>query len=289
MFIILRRSALISVLLISLILTLSFSIKDRAISIASAKISGKDIPILMYHHILPQKEQLGTYTVSPSEFESDIIHLISLGYTSISIKELLDYTENGAKLPEKPFIITVDDGYLSFFDYAFPILKRYNCKAVLSIIGKPTEEYSEKDERNAIYTHVTFDDIREMLESGLVEIANHSYNMHDLTKRHGIKKKNGETKEQYESVLKNDILMTQNILTEKTKYTPYIYTYPFGYYNEESKEIIKNLGFKASFICEERVNRVSKGSTLFNLYRFNRVHGIDFRKFWNKIEQKMRK
>ena len=289
MFIILRRSALISVLLISLILTLTFSIKDRAISIASAKISGKDIPILMYHHILPQKEQLGTYTVSPSEFEDDIKHLISLGYTSISIKELLDYTENGTKLPEKSFIITVDDGYLSFFDYAFPILKRYNCKAVLSIIGKLSEDYSSKDLRNPIYTHVTFDDIKEILKSGLIEIGNHSYDMHNLSKRHGIKKKDSETKEQYESILKEDILTTQNILTENCEYTPYIYTYPFGFYTKESGEIIKSLGFKASFICEERVNRISEGSTLFNLYRFNRPHGIDFKNFWNKIEQKMRK
>ncbi len=283
----LKRSLIFLTLFIFLIVFASFPIRQAAIT--SAKESNKKVavPILMYHHFLKDKTKLGEYVITPEDFENDIKILLKKGYTTISIADLENFIQSAAPLPEKPIIITVDDGYLSFYEYAFPILKKYNCKAVFSAIGFQSEFYSDFDKKDVIYTHVTFDNIKEMLSSSLIEIGNHSYNMHDLGRRHGIKKLYFETEEEYKKLICEDISKAQNLFKEKTNYEPYIYTYPFGYHSKLTDEIIKSEGFKASFICEEKINYIGKYSSLYNLCRFNRANGIDFEKFFEKIEKKM--
>ena len=88
-----------------------------------------DIPIITYHKISNQKE-FGLTTVSKRQFEIQMKYLKSNGYTSVCFKNLTqEYS-----LPEKPIIITFDDGYESIYQNAFPILKKYNFMAVVYII-----------------------------------------------------------------------------------------------------------------------------------------------------------
>ena len=93
-----------------------------------------DLPILMYHHIHKSSSQWGDHVVSPQTLEGDFQYLTAQGYTAVTVADLTAYTQNGTPLPEKPIMITFDDGQLSVLEYALPLLERYDLKAVVAEI-----------------------------------------------------------------------------------------------------------------------------------------------------------
>ena len=90
------------------------------------------LPIIMYHHVLKDSNKWGKYIVSPKEVEKDIIYLKEQGYTTILMEDLINFVYNNGKLPDKPILLTFDDGYMSNYTYVLPLLKKYDCKAVVS-------------------------------------------------------------------------------------------------------------------------------------------------------------
>lgn len=88
-------------------------------------------------------------------------------------------------------MLTFDDGYYNNYYYALPLLEKYNCKAVISPIASVSEKFTETKDISVTYGHITFDDMKEMFDSGYVEIQNHSYDMHSLKSRKGVLPKAG--------------------------------------------------------------------------------------------------
>ncbi len=241
------------------------------------------LPILMYHGILENKKYQGEFVISPENFESDLLYLKDNGYKTVVISDLINYVYNDAELPEKPIMLTFDDGYYNNYVYAYPLLKKYDCKMVLSPIAKCSDEYSEIPDNNPNYAHVTWDNINEMISSGLVEIQNHSYNLHSCSGRLGAKKKSGESSSQYEKLLVNDVTKAQNRIYEKTQTTPQAFTYPFGAFCKESCSILKNMGFKCTLICEGKTNIITKDpECLYNLGRYIRPGKITTKQYFSE-------
>ena len=89
-----------------------------------------EIPVVMYHALLKDEAQHGRYVISPAEFENDLLYLKKHGYTTILVEDLIAYTQ-GASLPEKPVLLTFDDGYYNNYLYAFPLAQKYQCKFVI--------------------------------------------------------------------------------------------------------------------------------------------------------------
>ncbi len=252
----------------------------------NANINGIKLPIIMYHHISKSDARLNDFTISPSQFEKDIIYLKEQGYQTISAKQLLDYVYDNKPLPEKPIMITFDDGHESFYEYIYPLLKQYDLKAVLSVVGSYTDTYTENEDHNVNYSYLTWKQINELADSGYVEIGNHTYDLHSMDKgRKGCTKKQGESIEEYKNLLTKDVMSLQDKITSYTASDLKIFTYPFGRYTKETKEIIKELGFRLIFNCEERVNIIDKNNPeiLYNLGRFNRPHGINTEDFFKKV------
>lgn len=230
-------------------------------------------PIIMYHHISEDKNKIGDYVVSPEQFESDLKYLKEHGYKSITVRDLYAIDKNEISLPPKSIMITFDDGQESFYKYAFPLLKKYGFTAVFSVIGRYTEQFSLYEDHNISYSHVTWSELKELANSGIIEFGNHSYDMHSNGNvgRDGVNQMSGESEETYRSALLADIGEYNRLFEENLGFVPTLYTYPFGRFSEKTEEIIKENGFFAAFTCyEKRIVPKSQEDWLFHLGRFNR-------------------
>jgi peptidoglycan/xylan/chitin deacetylase (PgdA/CDA1 family) len=242
------------------------------------KNDGVVLPIVMYHEV--KRSNLHRLAISPYEFESDLKYLIKEGYTAVVMSDLINYVYNDMPLPPKPIVITFDDGYLNNYAYAYPLLKKYNMSAVMSIIGKDTDDFTDTKCDNLDYSHLNWDQVIELLNSGCFEIQNHTYNLHSQTsKRIGCKRNPGESLTHYAEVLRNDLVILQKEMEEKTGVLPNTFTYPYGNVSEESKPIIKEIGFTASLSCKYGINIITKDpDKLYCLKRISRYHDVTLKK-----------
>ncbi|MCH5297490.1 MAG: polysaccharide deacetylase family protein [Ruminococcus sp.] len=274
------------VMILIFALVFCFLITDEMNFVETSKSADNDVilPIIMYHSLLKDTSLHNNYTVSPTLLEDDLKYLTQNNYTTITVTDLLDYVYNDNPLPEKCIMLTFDDGYYNNYHYAFPLLKKYECKAVISPIAVMTEFYTQNKEVSLNYGHITVDNIKEMVESGFVEIQNHSYDMHKLKPRIGIDKKSGETFESYESTIKNDIMTAQNYLKDNAGVSPQCFVYPFGAKCEDTEKIVKELGFKCTLTCTEELNHISKSEdSLLNLGRYRRDNSESMESLINRI------
>lgn len=271
---------------ILLFLTLLVTLLTVGISIVIATSEDYiDVPIIMYHSILKDPSRSNKYTVTPAVLEEDLKYIKDKGYTTVTIADLISYVYDDSPLPEKPIVLTFDDGHYNNYGYLFPLLEKYDMKAVISIVGSYTDKFSETDEANLNYSYLRWKDIKELMDTGHIEFQNHTYNLHSNTgKRIGTKKIKGETDEHYKSILKDDILKLQQEFEGNTNYTPKCFTYPFGGISNASLDIIKELGFKASLSCEQGINKLTKNpNSLYLLKRYNRPSYISTYNFFQKI------
>jgi peptidoglycan/xylan/chitin deacetylase (PgdA/CDA1 family) len=231
------------------------------------------VPILMYHSILKDASRTGVYVVTPQQLECDLQYLKENGYQSVTMQELVDYVHFGTPLPEKPVVLTFDDGHLNNMVYATPLLEAYGMRGVLSVVGMYCDQATDTKENNISYSYLTWDQVAEVQEKGVFELQNHSYSMHFLDrKRKGTLPMEGESAAQYQQALVDDLGRMQERLTAKTGVTPTTFTYPFGFYSKGSREILQSMGFQATLICEEGVNCITQGDPdcLFDLKRILR-------------------
>lgn len=283
-FCIIKGKRMISYLLVLAVLTAS--ICTYATVKANYDEEEISVPIIMYHSILKDPNRSGKYVVTPATLENDMIYLQQNGYQTVLVKDLITYVYDGISLPEKPVVLTFDDGHYNNMFYLLPLLEKYQMKAVISVVGSYTEQFSESDAHNPNYSYLTWDDIKKLEESGLIEIANHTYHLHEKGNRKGCSILEGETVTEYQNHLTNDLKTLQTALKENSKIQPPVtFTYPFGYICPQSQDSIEKAGFLASLSCYERINKISQNKgCLYTLGRFNRPSGISTEEFMKKIK-----
>jgi len=199
------------------------------------------IPILLDHHIdiSPINSR---YYVPPETFEQELKVLRDLGYTSITIKMLVNAITTGRELPPHPILITFDDGHLDNYTNAFPIMQKYGFTGVLYIVGN----YLGAD------GFLNREQILEMVHAGW-DVGSHSMNHYDLTKL-SLADQHKEimgSKKKLEDVLGIDILT---------------FAYPFGAKNNSILSYAEAAGYIAAMGAEGYTD--SQGEwNLFNLQR----------------------
>ncbi|MDR1530721.1 MAG: polysaccharide deacetylase family protein [Clostridiales bacterium] len=230
-----------------------------------------EVPIIMYHLITKNSKYQGKYGISIAEMENDLAYLRENGYETVIMSDLIEFVYSGRALPEKPVMLTFDDGYSSDLRYLLPLLAKYKMKAVTSIVGKYVEE-SVSDSNGTINPYLTWAQIKELHDSGLVEIQNHSFDLHG---RHGSGKRGGELAEAYQARLSADLAKCQESVKKNIGVTPTAYTYPLGIISKGSKAVLVSLGFKASLSCSEGMNIIEENNPdcLFSLRRNIRKSG----------------
>ena len=254
----------------------------------AATVEEVELPIIMYHGVLEDKAKQGRYVISPALFESDLAYLKQQGYHTVTVADLLDYVDKGIPLPEKPIMLTFDEGYYNNYRYAYPLLQQYDMRAVIAPIVRWTAFYSDtpSEQDRPLYSHVTWAQISEMAQSGTVEFQNHSYDMHYTApgKRKGTLKLAGETEEAYAAALREDVQKAQTLLIEQAGVTPTAFAYPFGAIEKGAEDILRELGFRATFTSESRINRLTRDAdSLYGLGRYLRPLGSDSKTYFTGI------
>ncbi len=248
------------------------------------------LPIVMYHGLVKEKKWQNQYFIDPAIFERDLAYLQKNGYETIVVQDLIDYTYGKQELPPKPIMITFDDGYYNNCLYAYPLLREYGMKAVFAPVGKFVDDFSKISNHSEYYAHMTWSDISKMAASGTIEIQNHSYDLHYLNSRKGAMQKRGESDEKYTALLTEDLTLSQKKMKKAIGKFPTAFIYPYGVYNNTTLEVAKEMGFTATFTCDQKINYITKDpDSLYNLGRYIRTPQQSSQKFFTEIEKKMRK
>lgn len=249
---------------------------QRAAS-ADADADGFSLPIVMYHGISEDPTAWGDYVISPSQFEADLMYLQQAGYTTVTMADLIAYVDEGVPLPARAVMLTFDDGYYNNYRYAYPLLQQYGMRAVISPIARWSEFYSDNvgQQDRPAYSHITWEQMRQMTADGTVEIQCHSYDMHhnDVAHRKGASRRSGETAEEYRAALQQDITHALELLRDEAGISPTTFTYPFGAISKQTDEVLREMGFRATLGCESRMNHITRDADcLYRLGRFLRPH-----------------
>ena len=196
------------------------------------------LPVLMYHHMVPDGEECNSMTVTPSKFKADMEYLLSAGYTPILPREL----SAGDPLPEKPILITFDDGYTSNYEILFPLVQELNVKVNINIITCMPDIPASN--------FMSWDMLREMTASGLVEIGSHTYHLHNLGDLggnfvpdgvNGIQRDPAESDAEFQVRVLDDIQKSHGSIEEELGVELTCFAYPFGVTEPEAQELIDSL------------------------------------------------
>ena len=240
------------------------------------------LPIVMYHSITenPQTD----YQLSPEAFAEDLYYLYANGYHTVTTEQLLAYTEHRGTLPEKPVMLTFDDGFYNNLSIALPILEEYDMQAVISLVGYYTDVTAENDPHVDRYSYLTWEDVKALQKSGRIEIGSHTYNLHSNQDRAGCSILYGEDEEAYTSMLREDLGKLQSRMLEQTGTESIVFAYPYGFVCRESVPVLKELGFKCTLICREEGNYITDNpECLYGLSRYNRSPEYSTADFFNRI------
>lgn len=211
--------------------------QDQAPAEPPAAVQPTKLPILMYHHLVPDGEACNEMTITAGRMEQDLQWLRDNGYHTVLPRELAA----GQALPEKPVLLTFDDGYRSNYELLFPLLQKYQMKAVISIIACMQELQADN--------FISWDMCREMNQSGLVEIGSHTYSLHNLGERegrfvagqpNGIQREAGETDAAFQTRVLDDIQKSYDLISKNVDKVTF-FAYPYGVTEPGAEELINRL------------------------------------------------
>lgn len=217
-----KKKYLIIILILILIIVTVLAILDKNRKSKNANVK---IPILLYHDFVttvPDSDPDNfNYINTPQNYEENIKVLLENGYTFISFQELNDANSGKIELPEKPILVSMDDGYYSNYEYIFPILKKYKVKASIFIVtDKIGKEIDGKK-------YLSWEQCKEMQNSGLVEIFSHS-KRHVFYDKLPVRVIRDEVTESYK-------IIEKKLGSKKIK----VFAYPYGAYTKETVWTLK--------------------------------------------------
>ena len=140
-----------------------------------------DVAILMYHAFTEDEADAGSLCTPASEFARQLSALRDAGYTSVGYADLIEFVNGKGKLPEKPLLISIDDGYQNNLDLAAPLLEKYGFCANIAVIGVSIGRTTYKDTDIPITPHFSLEDARPWVARGDLTVTTHSYDMHQVT------------------------------------------------------------------------------------------------------------
>ncbi|MDD2659302.1 MAG: poly-beta-1,6-N-acetyl-D-glucosamine N-deacetylase PgaB [Methylococcales bacterium] len=236
--------------------------------------------VLNYHDILSAegaKRSLDKMDVGVEHLEEHLEWLKKKGYTIISVQNILDAAAGKAGLPDKSVLLTFDDGYLSFYTRVFPILKKYHYPATIALVGTWMDgNVTANDPGKPL---VNWEQIREMAQSGLVEVASHSYDLHKgvpanpqassqaaaVTRLYDDSMLVYETDEEYRERIHAALLKSAEFIFQHAGVRPRVMVWPYGEYNQITVQASREAGMPMTMGLMDGFNTLADISALRRL------------------------
>ena len=222
-----------------------------------APVRNTQLYILMYHSVMPDDSECGEYATTESQFRADLQWMADHGYTTVLPGELAA----GKSLPNRAVLITFDDGYADNYTRAYPLLKEFSAKAVISLVVQYTAD--------KVPYYLTWEMCREMMASELVEIGSHTYDLHKQVSDvipGGIQRRGEESRETYEARVFPDIETSIQLVKSNLGRRPTFFAYPQGRTDDWASDFLRGR-FAVTVTTKACVADISGG--LYNLPRYN--------------------
>lgn len=186
-----------------------------------------DIPILTFHKVDPAFEW-GVTRVTPRQFERVIIQLAEAGYETVSLAQVQQHTS----LPERPIVITFDDGYESVYRHAYPVLLKHGFTATVFIISGYIGKMNRWDVNlgRLLFPHLDRHQIAELSRAGF-EIGSHTEHHPDLTRITA-------------DTVRRELIRSRDTLSALTGTDTTALAFPFGRYTREVVDICAETGYR---------------------------------------------
>jgi poly-beta-1,6-N-acetyl-D-glucosamine N-deacetylase PgaB len=243
------------------------------------------VPVLLYHNISAGEDVSGD--VSARVFAGEMRFLHDSGYHVIPLRQLIDHMDSGASLPDKPVVITFDDGYKSNYTYALPVLKQYSQLATVFWSGMGMGDPNM----------LTWDEMREMEKSGLVEIQTHTFRLHRevdtepslevarpavITPAYLPEEDRYESEAEFEEKLRTDFANSREAIEANLQHDTDILSWPYGAYNHRAIKLASEAGFKYFVTLHSGMNR--RGESTQELRRIDCGGNIPLSQFQARVD-----
>lgn len=224
------------------------------------------VAVFMYHEFVTQEDldagvAFDEYAVWTDEFEQDLRYLKENGYTTITSAQLADFLNGRSSLPEKPVMLTIDDGKLGVYKHAYPLLREYGMTAVLAVIGERIEDADAEPDARATDTapYCTWAELREMSDSGAIEVVSHSYMRHRYRNggHTGADIMDGESEEAFYQIAYKDYTRMNRRLLETIGKETTTFSYPYSVRSPASDRIWLRCGYEILLCGDDSGARAS--------------------------------
>ena len=231
--------------------------------------------VLAYHSVVDEsaaenQKHYFPQTISAQTLIKHFNWLKENGYNVISWQQVIDAENGQGTLPDNAVLLSFDDGYETMYNVVFPLLKAYNYPAVFAPVtgwlDTPANQkiaYADKMLDRSVFA--TWAQVKEMEQSGLVEVASHTHNLHNginanpsggqLPAVIAPEYKNGkyETEDAYKNRLRSDFALTVQTLVNHIGKKPRVMVWPYGQFNDVAVQIARQAGMPHYFSLGEKI------------------------------------
>jgi peptidoglycan/xylan/chitin deacetylase (PgdA/CDA1 family) len=208
--------------------------------------------VLCYHRFEDRPKD--SLAIKPADFEAQMQALKDKGITVISMENFLAWRRGEKSIPEKAAIISIDDGYLSGYNVAWPILKKFGYPFTMFIYT----DYIKGGPKSGGQS-ISWDQLAEMRDAG-VDIESHTVSHSSLNARRG------KSDEQYLAWLKSEIVGSKEMLERNLGIQVKAFAYPYGLHNQSVRDVVKQTGYEAAFTVWGR--RIAYGADAMTIGRY---------------------
>ncbi|MEO6185986.1 MAG: poly-beta-1,6-N-acetyl-D-glucosamine N-deacetylase PgaB [Steroidobacteraceae bacterium] len=234
--------------------------------------TGEKLTVLSYHEIAdPDKALIPEYAVTPTMFVRQIDWLRNNGYHFVGVDDVLADQAGRSHLPEKAVLLTFDDGYRSVYDFAWPLLKMLRIPSVVAVVGSWEEDSAQVNfdgheiPRDKL---MSWQQLRELSESGLVDIGSHSYDLHRgipgnpegnlqpaaTTRLWNSSTGKYEQEADYRRRVVSDLQRSRDVIRKRVGRAPRVIAWPYGRYTSELRDAANGLGMTIGLTLDDGAN-----------------------------------